>query len=215
MNAESSGIVEHARRVCESIRLGVVFYNRDNAILTERAIEQLCEKCSNLVGFKDGHGDLELMTRICSRLGDRLTYIGGLPTAETFALPYLEIGVTTYSSAIFNFLPEFAQHFYASVKRRAMFTHVAAAACGATTAIDTHWIWQDGQQLTREPLVIREGQIRVPRVPGLGVEPDMNRVEKAHRLYQRLNLVTRDDRAAMQFLISGWQFDPKRPCLVR
>jgi 5-dehydro-4-deoxyglucarate dehydratase len=118
VNAEASGLVEHARRVCESTRLGVVFYNRDNAVLNERALEQLCEQCPNLVGFKDGHGDLELMTRICARLGDRLTYIGGLPTAETFALPYLEIGVTTYSSAIFNFLPEFAQQFYACVKRR-------------------------------------------------------------------------------------------------
>jgi 5-dehydro-4-deoxyglucarate dehydratase len=118
VNADPSGIVEHARRVCESTRLGVVFYNRDNAVLNERAIEQLCGKCPNLVGFKDGHGDLELMTRICSRLGDRLTYIGGLPTAETFALPYLEIGVTTYSSAIFNFLPQFAQQFYAAVKQR-------------------------------------------------------------------------------------------------
>jgi 5-dehydro-4-deoxyglucarate dehydratase len=118
VNAEASGLVEHARRVCESTRLGVVFYNRDNAVLNERALEQLCEQCPNLVGFKDGHGDLELMTRICARLGDRLTYIGGLPTAETFALPYLEIGVTTYSSAIFNFLPEFAQQFYECVKRR-------------------------------------------------------------------------------------------------
>jgi len=118
VNAEQAGIVEHARRVCASTRLGVVFYNRDNAILNESSLEQLCERCPNLVGFKDGHGDIELMTRICARLGDRLTYIGGLPTAETFALPYLDIGVTTYSSAIFNFLPDFAQDFYASVRRR-------------------------------------------------------------------------------------------------
>lgn len=69
-------------------------------------------------GFKNGYGDIELMTRIRVRLGDRLVYIGGLPTAETFALPYLEIGVTTYSSAIFNFLPRFANDFYAAVRRR-------------------------------------------------------------------------------------------------
>lgn len=118
VNADPSGIVEHARQLCHATKLGVVFYNRDNAILNESAIEQLCQKCPNLVGFKDGHGDIELMTRVCARLGDRLTYIGGLPTAETFALPYLEIGVTTYSSAIFNFLPQFAQQFYACVKRR-------------------------------------------------------------------------------------------------
>lgn len=118
VNAESGGIVEHAKAVCAATRLGVVFYNRDNAVLNESALGQLCDACPNLVGFKDGHGDIELMTRICARLGDRLTYIGGLPTAETFALPYLEIGVTTYSSAIFNFLPEFAQEFYAAVRRR-------------------------------------------------------------------------------------------------
>jgi 5-dehydro-4-deoxyglucarate dehydratase len=117
VNADSAGIIEHARAVCASTRLGVIFYNRDNAILNELALEQLCDRCSNLVGFKDGHGDIELMTRICARLGDRLVYIGGLPTAETFALPYLEIGVTTYSSAIFNFLPQFAQTFYAAVRR--------------------------------------------------------------------------------------------------
>jgi 5-dehydro-4-deoxyglucarate dehydratase len=117
VNAESSGLIEHAQAVCESTKLGVIFYNRDNAILNESALEQLCQRCPNLVGFKDGYGDIELMTRICSRMGDRLMYIGGLPTAETFALPYLAIGVTTYSSAIFNFLPKFAQEFYAAVRR--------------------------------------------------------------------------------------------------
>ncbi len=102
------------RAVCASTRLGVIFYNRDNAILNEAWLERLCERCPNLVGFKDGYGDIELMTRIYARMGDRLTYIGGLPTAETFALPYLEMGVTTYSSAIFNFMPQFAQEFYAA-----------------------------------------------------------------------------------------------------
>jgi 5-dehydro-4-deoxyglucarate dehydratase len=81
-------------------------------------LARLCERCPNLVGFKDGVGDIERMTRIYTRLGDRLIYIGGLPTAETFALPYLELGVTTYSSAIFNFLPQFALDFYAAVRRR-------------------------------------------------------------------------------------------------
>ena len=108
----------HVRAVCDSTRLGVIFYNRDNAVLDEFSLEQLCKECPNLVGFKDGVGDLELITRIRARMGERLIYIGGLPTAETFALPYLEIGVTTYSSAIFNFQPEFAQDFYAAVRRR-------------------------------------------------------------------------------------------------
>jgi glucarate dehydratase len=96
-----------------------------------------------------------------------------------------------------------------------MFTHVAAAACGETTAIDTHWIWQEGQRLTREPLMIVDGNISVPQKPGLGVELDMERIEEAATLFERLDIGARDDSAAMQFLISGWQFDPKLPCLVR
>jgi 5-dehydro-4-deoxyglucarate dehydratase len=118
LNAEPAGIAAHVEAVCASTSLGVIFYNRDNAIINEVTLERLCARCSNLVGFKDGYGDIELMTRIYARMGDRLTYIGGLPTAETFALPYLEMGVTTYSSAIFNFLPQFAQNFYAAVRRR-------------------------------------------------------------------------------------------------
>lgn len=118
VNAEPAGIMAHVEAVCASTRLGVIFYNRDNAIINDVTLERLCERCPNLVGFKDGYGDIELMTRIYARMGDRLTYIGGLPTAETFALPYLEMGVTTYSSAIFNFLPQFAQDFYAAVRRR-------------------------------------------------------------------------------------------------
>jgi glucarate dehydratase len=97
----------------------------------------------------------------------------------------------------------------------AMFTHVAAAAPGDITAIDTHWIWQDGQRLTREPLRIEGGLLTVPPRPGLGVELDMAQVEQAHALYGKLGLGGRDDAAAMQYLIPGWTFDPKRPSLVR
>jgi glucarate dehydratase len=97
----------------------------------------------------------------------------------------------------------------------AMFTHVAAAAPGRITAIDTHWIWQDGQRLTKEPLRIVNGRINVPAAPGLGVEVDMAEIEKAHELYRKMSLSGRDDAAAMQFLIPGWKFDPKRPCLAR
>ena len=96
----------------------------------------------------------------------------------------------------------------------AMFTHVAAAAPGKVTAIDTHWIWQDGQRLTREPLRIVGGEIEVPKRPGLGVEIDMERIEQAHALYNTMGLGARDDAMAMQFLVPGWQFNPKRPCLV-
>ena len=97
----------------------------------------------------------------------------------------------------------------------AMFTHVAAAAPGKVTAIDTHWIWQDGQHLTRAPLQIVGGRIAVPTLPGLGVELDMPAVAAAHALYLQHGLGARDDRAAMQYLMPGWAFDPKRPCLVR
>ena len=97
----------------------------------------------------------------------------------------------------------------------AMFTHVAAAAPGQVTAIDTHWIWQDGQRLTKAPLEIRGGLVRVPDRPGLGIEIDWSAVEAAHALYRRHGLGARDDAAAMQSLIPGWAFDPKRPCLVR
>ncbi len=97
----------------------------------------------------------------------------------------------------------------------AMFTHVGAAAPGKVTAIDTHWIWQDGQRLTKEPLQIRDGHVQVPTRPGLGVELDMAEVEKAHQLYRRHGLGARDDAVAMQYLIPGWAFDPKRPCMVR
>ena len=97
----------------------------------------------------------------------------------------------------------------------AMFTHVAAAAPGKVTAIDTHWIWQDGQRLTRAPLQIEGGFVQVPTRGGLGIELDMDEVEKAHRLYLQHGLGARDDAVAMQYLIPNWTFDNKRPCMVR
>ena len=97
----------------------------------------------------------------------------------------------------------------------AMFTHVAAAAPGKVTAIDTHWIWQDGHGLTKEPLQIVGGLVEVPKQPGLGVELDMAKLEQAHQLYLKHGLGARDDAAAMQFLVPGWKFDNKRPCMVR
>jgi glucarate dehydratase len=96
-----------------------------------------------------------------------------------------------------------------------MFTHVAAAALGEVVPIDTHWIWQDGEHLTREPLRIINGSIRLPTFPGLGIALDETRLEAAHALYRRVGGSGRNDAEAMQCLISGWQFDPKRPCLVR
>ena len=97
----------------------------------------------------------------------------------------------------------------------AMFTHVGAAAPGRVTALDTHWIWQDGQRLTREPFEIVDGYVTVPTTPGLGIELDMDLVEEAHQLYLKHGLGARDDAGAMQYLIKDWRFDNKRPCLVR
>ncbi|TCP97726.1 D-glucarate dehydratase [Cricetibacter osteomyelitidis] len=98
----------------------------------------------------------------------------------------------------------------------AMFTHVAAAAPGNITAIDTHWIWQEGnQRLTKEPLQIKGGLVEVPKKSGLGIELDMDQVVKAHEFYKNMNLGARDDAMAMQFLIPNWTFDNKKPCLVR
>jgi len=96
-----------------------------------------------------------------------------------------------------------------------MYTHVAAAASGRTTAIDTHWIWQDGQRLTKKPLQIVDGRINVPAGPGLGIEVDMEQIAHAHALYNTMESGARDDAQAMQYLEPGWKFDPKRPCLVR
>ena len=97
----------------------------------------------------------------------------------------------------------------------AMFTHAAAAAPGEITAIDTHWIWQDGQRLTKGQPRIVDGMVRVPERPGLGLEPDLSRIEAANALYRAHGLGARDDAAAMQFLIPGGVFDAKKPCLVR
>jgi 5-dehydro-4-deoxyglucarate dehydratase len=118
MKSGQQGLFDHIEKVCRSTSLGVIVYNRDNGIVQAETLEKLCDRNPNLVGFKDGVGDIELMMRIYARLGNRLTYIGGLPTAETFAPAYLEMGVTTYSSAIFNFVPDFAINFYNAVRNR-------------------------------------------------------------------------------------------------
>ena len=118
MTPSQAGLAAHIKAVCEATSLGVIVYNRDNSIANEQTLARLCEQCPNLVGFKDGVGDIELTMRVCAQMGDRLTYIGGLPTAETYAMPYLEMGVSTYSSAIFNFMPDWALRFYQAVRAR-------------------------------------------------------------------------------------------------
>lgn len=116
VNSTQEGLAAHIEAVCRATGKGVIVYNRDNAVVEEETLARLCDRNPNLVGYKDGVGDIELMTRIFARMGNRLTYIGGLPTAETFAVPYLTMGVTTYSSAIFNFMPEWALAFYKAVR---------------------------------------------------------------------------------------------------
>lgn len=118
MYAEQDGIAAHLSAVCEAVDIGVIYYARDNSQLTPETLSRLVEKHPNLVGYKDGIGDVQLMVKIAHALGDRLVYIGGLPTAEVFAQPYLEMGVTTYSSAVFNFVPELALEFYHAVRAR-------------------------------------------------------------------------------------------------
>ena len=114
--ASQDGLVAHVKEVCAATTLGVTIYSRANAVYTEAAVAELADSCPNLVGFKDGVGNIEQMTRIYARVGDRLTYVGGLPTAETFALPLLQLGVSTYSSALFNFVPQWAIEFYDAVR---------------------------------------------------------------------------------------------------
>lgn len=118
VNGSQEGLAAHISAVCSSVSIGVIVYNRDNAVVDDVTLARLCDSNPNLVGFKDGVGDIELMTRIFSRMGDRLVYIGGLPTAETFAAPYLTLGVTTYSSAIFNFMPRWALSFYKAARNQ-------------------------------------------------------------------------------------------------
>ena len=111
-----AGLVEHVTRVCQATGLGVVVYSRANAVLHDEAVATLADRNPTMIGFKDGVGSIEQMTRTFARVGDRLTYVGGLPTAETFALPLLQLGVSTYSSAIFNFVPQWAIEFYDAVR---------------------------------------------------------------------------------------------------
>ncbi|NMR31374.1 5-dehydro-4-deoxyglucarate dehydratase [Crystallibacter degradans] len=114
--ADQEGLIEHVSAVCRATNLGVIVYSRANAVLTDTSVAILAERNPNLIGFKDGIGNIEQMTRIYAKVGERLAYIGGLPTAETFALPLLQLGVSTYSSAMFNFVPEFALGFYQDVR---------------------------------------------------------------------------------------------------
>lgn len=118
MFSEQAGLIAHVRAVCKSVGIGVIVYNRDNAILTADSLARLCDECPNLIGYKDGVGDVDKVIEITTKIGDRLVYVGGMPTHEVYAQAYFAAGVTTYSSAIFNFAPALAQTFYNGLRNR-------------------------------------------------------------------------------------------------
>jgi 5-dehydro-4-deoxyglucarate dehydratase len=115
--ASQDGLVAHVEAVCKSVKIGVVVYNRAQCRLTPDSLEQLADRCPNLIGFKDGIGDIELMVSIWRRMGDRFSYLGGLPTAEVYAAAYKALGVPVYSSAVFNFMPKLAMDFYHAIAK--------------------------------------------------------------------------------------------------
>lgn len=120
--ASQEGIVAHIEAICRSVKFGVIIYNRNVCRLSPESVARLAERCPNLVGFKDGIGDIELMSSIYLKMGDRLSYLGGLPTAEVYAAAYKALGTPVYSSAVFNFIPRTAMDFYQAVARDDMAT---------------------------------------------------------------------------------------------
>jgi 5-dehydro-4-deoxyglucarate dehydratase len=116
IDAPQEGLYRHIKAVCQATGLGVMVYNRDNSVLQADTLARLCDECPNLVGFKDGTGEIGLVRQITAKMGDRLTYLGGMPTAELFAEAYLAAGFTTYSSAVFNFVPGLAMEFYNALR---------------------------------------------------------------------------------------------------
>lgn len=116
IEAPQAGLYAHVKAVCDAVGIGVMVYNRDNSIIQADTLRRLCDACPNLIGFKDGSGELGLVRQVTVTMGDRLTYLGGMPTAELFAEAYLAAGFTTYSSAVFNFIPELAVRFYKALR---------------------------------------------------------------------------------------------------
>lgn len=114
--AGQAGLFNHVKAVCDAVSIGVIVYNRANSRVNVDTLARLCEACPNLIGFKDGTGDIALVRRVVARLGDRLVYIGGMPTHELFAEAYNAAGVTTYSSAVFNFIPRLALEFFDALR---------------------------------------------------------------------------------------------------
>jgi len=120
--AGQEGLIAHVEQVCKSVRFGVIVYNRDRAKFTPESLAILADRCPNLIGFKDGMGNIELMSSIFMAMGDRFAYLGGLPTAEVYAAAYKALGTPVYSSAVFNFIPKTAVQFYEAVRTDDMAT---------------------------------------------------------------------------------------------
>jgi 5-dehydro-4-deoxyglucarate dehydratase len=116
IDGPQEGLFHHVKRICQSVGIGVMVYNRDNSVIGVETLKRLCDTCPNLIGFKDGTGDIGLVRQVTATMGDRLIYLGGMPTAELFAEAYLGAGFTTYSSAVFNFVPRLAVEFYAALR---------------------------------------------------------------------------------------------------
>ena len=120
--ASQEGLINHVEQVCNSVKFGVIVYNRAVSKFTPESLAILAERCPNLIGFKDGVGNIELMSSIYMKLGDRFSYLGGLPTAEVYAASYKALGTPVYSSAVFNFIPKTAMEFYEAVRTDDMAT---------------------------------------------------------------------------------------------
>ncbi|MCX8280093.1 5-dehydro-4-deoxyglucarate dehydratase [Phyllobacterium sp. 0TCS1.6C] len=116
IGAPQEGIYQHVKAVCDATGLGVIIYNRANSVANADTVARLADACPNLIGFKDGTGKVDLVRNVTAKLGDRLCYIGGMPTHELFAEAFNAVGVTTYSSAVFNFVPQLAQRFYRAMR---------------------------------------------------------------------------------------------------
>ncbi|WP_262106390.1 5-dehydro-4-deoxyglucarate dehydratase [Arthrobacter sp. Marseille-P9274] len=115
---DQAGLLAHVSAICSATSIGVIVYNRANAVYSAETVAKLADRHPNFIGFKDALGDIEHLTKVYAKNGDRLFYLGGLPTAETFALPLLQLGMSTYSSAMYNFVPEFALEFYRDVRNQ-------------------------------------------------------------------------------------------------
>ncbi|MFN7121218.1 MAG: 5-dehydro-4-deoxyglucarate dehydratase, partial [Hydrogenophaga sp.] len=114
--AGQEGLIAHVEQVCKSVKFGVIVYNRNVCKLTPESLAILADRCPNLIGFKDGVGDIEMMMSIYLKMGERFSYLGGLPTAEVYAAAYKALGTPVYSSAVFNFIPKTAMQFYEAVR---------------------------------------------------------------------------------------------------